>query len=254
MRVEIPLTWKKMRCDHSTLCSGNCSQLSVRHQWSEASGYWGGCAEESGCACCLIWSISGGGWVKGSGGGVMYVRALTESVWRARVHRVRTKAFTVWLVSHTPHQQQCSGVRRSCWEMSQPLETPQPRLQQQQQQLQLQLHPAGQSLTQHQRSGNLFIQFHLHLWKSSASGICVPVTAAEDDSSEKQRISLCGSRCWFYSLFSFGMFIETLFNVVQDLGVRCFCFFLFATCCCEVRFDVAWESKVYIKGVTDCLC
>lgn len=44
---------------------------------------------------------------------------------------------------------------------------------------------------------------------STASGntlrdICLPVTATEDDSSEKQHTSLCGCSCWLFSFASFG--------------------------------------------------
>lgn len=77
------------------------------------------------------WEHQRGAW-RGDGRGVMHVCALTASVCRVRVHWVRTGALTIWRVSHTPHRQQCSGVGRSCWEMSQPLEAAQPRLQQQQ--------------------------------------------------------------------------------------------------------------------------
>lgn len=42
-------------------------------------------------------------------------------------------------------------------------------------------------------TSRLFLKFYHRLWKYTISGICLPVTATEDDSSEKHHISLCGS-------------------------------------------------------------
>lgn len=139
---------------------------------------------KSGCAGCLSGSIGVGGvvgcWWEGSNA---FSCVLIASVCRVRVHWVQTGALTIWRVSHTPHRQQCSGVRRSCWEMSQPLETAQPRLQQQQL-----CRPA-----EPRKHNNLLLKYQqaFFSWFASfAAGDAlyqafVYLSATEDDSSEK---------------------------------------------------------------------
>lgn len=79
-------------------------------------------------------------------------------------------------VTH-PDRRQCSGVSRSCWEMPQPWETPQPRLRR----------PA-------EPPNNLLLEYHQDFFsiltvccwgKLTMSSVCVPVTVTEDDSSKR---------------------------------------------------------------------
>lgn len=93
-------------------------------------------------------------------------------------------------VTH-PDRQQSSGVSRSCWEMSQPLETPQPKL----------CRPASPlTICCWNTTGAFFFFLIVTVccWgKLTISSVCVPVTVTEDDSSERNHyISLCRSSCW----------------------------------------------------------
>lgn len=170
---------------------------------------------KSGCAGCLSGSISVGGVVgwrwEGSNA---FSRVLIASVCRVRVHWVQTGALTIWRVSHTPHRQQCSGVRRSCWEMSQPLETAQPRLQQQQ--LCRPAEPRSTTICCWNTSRPFFFLLDLHLLQLEMHYIRHLFTCQRlrMTHQKKHHISLCGNACWLSTLVSFGLCMETHFNVV----------------------------------------
>lgn len=152
-------------------------------------------------------------------------------------------------VSHTPHRQQCSGVRRSCWEMSQPLETAQPRLQQQQ------LHTAGLSITI--PTDLLWNRSSLFIVTSSA-----PLEIYQPFLYLSQQLRMTHQKRIIYPhvgvaadelLFVFGLWFKILFNVVFRPTCCCSvqaCLFvsIISTCCHELRPHAAWILMVFFTG------
>ena len=197
--------------------------------WSLLMLRWS--CRKSGCACRLSGSIS----VEEEGGGERRAVNVCVCVDSERAQSEGSlgadrSAHGMACESHAPS----TAVQwRSCWEMSQPLETAQPRPEQL-------CRPAAPTICCCRNTRSLFISpppsgntlYQAFVYLSQR------LMRMTHQKTAPYTVSLCGSSCWLYSVVSFGRHQERIFNLVWDLHEACLTLSSSSTCCQEFDYTL----------------